>query len=148
MDTDLRIPVTAEQKALILEATRNEPEGMAAWARSVLLEAARTRVAALRSLREGLEAKFRTLAQRWKDERGPTSSSAKMAAHPAYREIVSMGWDVVPLLLAELKRQPDHWFQALHEITGADPVPRESRGRVREMVAAWLRWGEENDFLR
>lgn len=41
MDTDLRIPVTAEQKALIVEATSDEPEGMAAWARAVLMEAAR-----------------------------------------------------------------------------------------------------------
>lgn len=41
MDTDLRIPVTAEQKALIVEATRDEPEGMAAWARAVLLQVAR-----------------------------------------------------------------------------------------------------------
>jgi hypothetical protein len=41
MDTDLRIPVTSEQKALIAEATRDEPGGMAAWARAVLLQAAR-----------------------------------------------------------------------------------------------------------
>jgi hypothetical protein len=44
MDTDLRIPVTSEQKALIQTATRDEPEGMAAWARAVLLEAARRKV--------------------------------------------------------------------------------------------------------
>ncbi len=41
MDTDLRIPVTSEQKQLIQEATSEEPEGMAAWARGVLLQAAR-----------------------------------------------------------------------------------------------------------
>lgn len=41
MDTDLRIPMTSEQKALIVEATRGEPEGMAAWARRVLLETAK-----------------------------------------------------------------------------------------------------------
>jgi hypothetical protein len=45
MDTDLRIPVTREQKQLIAEATREEPEGMAAWARAVLLDAARNRIA-------------------------------------------------------------------------------------------------------
>ena len=38
---DLRIPVTAEQKQLIADATREEPDGMAAWARSVLLREAR-----------------------------------------------------------------------------------------------------------
>ena len=45
MDTDLRIPLTSEQKALIDEATKDEPEGKAAWARALLLEAARKRVA-------------------------------------------------------------------------------------------------------
>ncbi len=45
MDTDLRIPVTSEQKTLINEATADEPEGMAAWARMVLLDAAKRKLA-------------------------------------------------------------------------------------------------------
>src|SRR5436305_11108317 len=45
MNTDLRIPVTSEQKSLITEATADEPEGMAAWARMVLLDAARRKIA-------------------------------------------------------------------------------------------------------
>jgi hypothetical protein len=40
MDTDLRIPMTRSQKQVIDEATSDEPGGMAAWARSVLLGAA------------------------------------------------------------------------------------------------------------
>ena len=44
MDTDLRIPLTSEQKSLIDNATRDEPEGKAAWARAILLEAARKRL--------------------------------------------------------------------------------------------------------
>lgn len=48
MDTDLRIPVTAEQKALIVEATGDEPEGMAAWARQVLLNAAKQKLSLVR----------------------------------------------------------------------------------------------------
>jgi hypothetical protein len=45
MDTDLRIPLTSEQKAQIVEATKDEPEGMAAWARAILLDAARRKLA-------------------------------------------------------------------------------------------------------
>jgi hypothetical protein len=37
--------VTTEQKQVIQEATGDEPEGMAAWARAVLLEAARKKIA-------------------------------------------------------------------------------------------------------
>jgi hypothetical protein len=44
MDTDLRIPVTSEQKQLIQDATADEPEGMAAWARAVLLSAAQRKL--------------------------------------------------------------------------------------------------------
>ena len=44
MDTDLRIPLTSEQKELIDEATRDEPEGKAAWARAILLAAAKKRI--------------------------------------------------------------------------------------------------------
>ena len=41
----LRIPVTRAQKALIDRATADEPEGMAAWARQILLEAAKRKLA-------------------------------------------------------------------------------------------------------
>jgi hypothetical protein len=44
MDTDLRIPCTIEQKALIQNATADVPEGLAQWARTILLEAARRKV--------------------------------------------------------------------------------------------------------
>lgn len=45
MDTDLRIPLTSEQKQVIANATADEPEGMAAWARAILLDAAKRKVA-------------------------------------------------------------------------------------------------------
>ena len=45
MDTDLRIPLTTEQKALLDEATADAPEGKAEWARALLLVAAKRRLA-------------------------------------------------------------------------------------------------------
>jgi hypothetical protein len=39
-DTDLRIPVTAEQKEAILRASKRAGQDMAAWARPILLQAA------------------------------------------------------------------------------------------------------------
>ncbi len=44
LEIDLRVPVTADQKALIAKATADEPEGFAAWARAILLEAARKKL--------------------------------------------------------------------------------------------------------
>ncbi len=45
METSLRIPVTSEQKQIIVEATRDEPEGMAAWVRAIVLNAAKQKAA-------------------------------------------------------------------------------------------------------
>jgi hypothetical protein len=70
-----------------------------------------------------------------------------MAAHPAYQEIITMGQEVVPLLLRDLEQEPDHWFAALRAITGAHPVPPEDRGDLHKMAAAWLRWGKDNGYL-
>jgi hypothetical protein len=53
MDTDLRIPLTREQKSIIDEATADEPEGKAAWARSILLAAANRKNGSSRGHRRG-----------------------------------------------------------------------------------------------
>ena len=92
---------------------------------------------------EELGSHFQALVLRWNRERSPHSSSARLTSHPAYQEIIALGPAVVPLLLQELERAPDHWFRALHALTGADPVPDDSRGKVREMTDAWLRWTRE-----
>src|SRR5262249_40413719 len=92
---------------------------------------------------DDLEGSFRRLAAAWRTERGHTSSLSRMTACPAYQQIIGLGPAVVPLLLRELERDPDYWFAALHALTAADPVAESSRGKLREMAAAWVRWGRE-----
>jgi hypothetical protein len=53
--------------------------------------------------------------------------------HPAYREIIGLGREVVPLLLRDLEKSRAHWFGALHEITGASPIPETAAGNVRQL---------------
>jgi hypothetical protein len=89
---------------------------------------------------------FTTLAERWKKETAHLSNIAKRALHPAYQEIIGMGERAVPLLLAELQRQPEDWFWALHAITGANPLPPASAGDQGAMAEAWLRWGAEHGY--
>jgi hypothetical protein len=95
---------------------------------------------------EPIEQRFERLAARWRDETSHFSSSTRMAEHPAYQEIIALGPAVVPLLLRDLARQPDHWFTALKAITGANPVDPADRGRVEKMAEAWLRWGKVNGY--
>jgi hypothetical protein len=89
-----------------------------------------------------LSARFAVLAERWKMETGHLSNFSHRAEHPAYQEIIAIGAPVVPFLLKELKTRPAGWFWALHEITGADPVPEHCRGRLDKMADAWLAWGK------
>jgi hypothetical protein len=96
--------------------------------------------------RESIEQKFQRLAAIWRAETGHLSSTSQMFSHPAYQEIIALGQDVVPLLLRDLAKEPDHWFAALWAITGAQPVPPEDRGRIDRMAEAWLRWAKEHGY--
>jgi hypothetical protein len=70
-----------------------------------------------------------------------------MVKHPAYQKIISMGYAVVPLILKELEREPDHWFVALNKITNENPVYNGARGKLDEMAAAWIAWGERKGYV-
>lgn len=94
----------------------------------------------------GLEATFLQLVEQWRQETGMLSIASKMSLHPAYQRIIGMGQPVVPLILRELEREPDHWFWALQSITGENPVLTEQRGDLVQMAAAWLAWGQEHGY--
>jgi hypothetical protein len=90
--------------------------------------------------------RFRRLAARWKAERLPYSSSTRLTDHPAYHEIIALGRRAIPWLLAELEREPDHWFRALKHLAGADPVRPENRGAIEVMARDWLAWGRQQGY--
>jgi hypothetical protein len=58
-----------------------------------------------------------------------------------------MGSRVVPLILRDLRRKPDHWFWALAAITGEEPIPPEDAGNMQRMAQAWLRLGQERGWI-
>ncbi len=91
------------------------------------------------------KSKFQRLVDEWKNEHPRGVDVSVMVTHPSYQQIIGMGDDAVPLLLQELEREPDHWFYALWAITGADPVPLEYRGNIREMAKAWVNWGKQQN---
>lgn len=100
--------------------------------------------------REEIERKkkrFRELVKIWAKETAYLSSITKIVQHPAYQEIISMGKDIVPLILNELKESPNFWFSALKTITGEDPTPPENRGKIKQMTQAWLNWGKNKGLV-
>ena len=95
-----------------------------------------------------IEITFGRLAAQWRRECPRHQSRVdRLTGTPAYREIIALGWPVVPCILRELSREVDLWFTALHKITGANPVPSESRGRMSEMAAAWIEWGQREGLM-
>lgn len=93
-----------------------------------------------------LETVFGELANDWIVDTRFQSSMTRITSHPAYRKIISLGQEVLPLILRDLATSPKPWFAALREITGTDPVQPHERGNVRAMTSAWLRWAQNNNI--
>lgn len=88
---------------------------------------------------------FKHLAERWKEETASTPIASQKFDHPAYREIIGLGSDAIPLLLEELREKPNYyWFFALRKLTNADPVKPEHYGKLELMAQDWLEWAKEN----
>ena len=94
-----------------------------------------------------IEHRFHQLSEEWHRETGFLSSITKKCTHPAYLKIIGLSERVVPILLRELERQPDHWFFALHILTDQDPVEEGDAGNMQRMSDAWLRWGREHGYI-
>ncbi len=95
----------------------------------------------------GISERFHKLASEWKERSRFLSNTAQMAMLRPYQRIIGMGSPAVPLILQELRREPDQWFWALESITDEDPVPPEAAGDVLLMAEAWIRWGIREGLL-
>ena len=93
-----------------------------------------------------VRAEFALLAALWKRSTWHISSPMARAADSAYRQIVAMGRPAIPLILEELRREPDEWFAALESLTGENPVATEDHGDIGAMTHAWLDWGREHGY--
>jgi hypothetical protein len=87
---------------------------------------------------------FNQLLNRWKSETAILSTTREMMELESFHRMVNMGDRIVPLIVEELKTQPGFIFLALHLITGENPVPPQARGRVPEIINAWLSWASRN----
>lgn len=128
-------------------ASGGEDWGCALLSVEELLESAQPELRASLGSHSELELRFLRLAEQWRAEIAATSSVTMMAMHPAYQRIIGMGPRVVPLILRELRRKPDHWFWALTAITGQDPIRPEDAGDILRMTQAWLDFGERQGYL-
>jgi hypothetical protein len=82
---------------------------------------------------------FRGLADKWKRETGDFSVISRRYNHRSYRAILEMGASVIPLILKDLRRDPDRWFHALEFLTKKNPAKGAST--FYEAVDRWIAWG-------
>jgi hypothetical protein len=83
---------------------------------------------------------FQKYYKKWDKEIKFISSSHVMFENRNYQEIIKMGWDVVPCIIEQLRKDPHHLFMALRAITGATPVKPEHVGRLYDMADDWINW--------
>ena len=100
------------------------------------------------ALYETIETRFRRLAYEWKRETGHMSTVSRIAEHPSYLGIIAMGEPAIPLILKDLKVEPNHWFPALFSIAGEGPhIPEHDKGDIGKISEAWLEWGKSKNYL-
>ncbi len=94
-----------------------------------------------------LHERFRELTDDWKSRTRHLSNTAQIALVFSYQKLIGLGPPVVPLILAELENEPDHWFWALEAITGENPVSNEDAGDMDASAKAWIQWGKQQGLI-
>jgi hypothetical protein len=97
--------------------------------------------------RHDLYNQFQRLIQQWKSESRDSANTDELAVFRCYQRIITLGEPAIPLILEELRREPEHWFWALEAITLENPVPEEAMGNNEAMAQAWLQWGFRRGYI-
>jgi hypothetical protein len=137
--------IGARGRGITKMAETNRPSG-ARW-ESVVVEIGGARQLPEPDPKREFEEQFRVLAEEWRKETGASSSMTEKLEHPAYKKIIGLGRDAIPLILKELRDRPAYWFEALKALTKLSPVPADGRADPRRVREAWLKWGRENKHL-
>lgn len=87
---------------------------------------------------------FDFLNNTWQAETLFSSSINEIVNNSAYRSIINLGGDVLPMIINDLKTTGNHWFYALEAITGHNPIKAENKGIVSLMKNDWIEWAENN----
>lgn len=97
---------------------------------------------------EGQKLLFESYCQQWKEETSAYSSTPKKLLNIWYLRIISLGRGIVPLIIKELKDDPDHWFLALKALTFEDPIEQNTAlyYSFDDCVQAWLEWAKRNNI--
>lgn len=97
---------------------------------------------------ETLRQLFENLVVSWMRATKYSNSMTEILENESLSRIMSLGPSVVPLILEDLEKSPKHWFYALTQLTGEDPVAEDHAGNLQSMRNDWLAWGRERGLVR
>lgn len=89
-----------------------------------------------------LKLHFEQLKKNWNRETFLSSSSDDIYNNSNYQKIISLGKQVIPLILKDWETTDNHWFHALNMITGENPIKIEHRGQIKLMKKDWIEFLE------
>ena len=93
-----------------------------------------------------IKREFEKYKEIWKRETRFSSNTTEMINHPAYLKIMALGKNVIPFLLRDMEQTGNHWFEALNQITTADPILKGHEGKIRLMINDWIAWAKNNNI--
>lgn len=128
--------------ALTVEADFIEKEGHAA-----LINYFKNNVYHNYRFQKSVESYFHALKDKWLADTRFSSSINSSLSHPLYHEILMLGENIVPLLLKDLIKNRTHWFFALSQLTGENPIKPAHAGNLDQMIDDWTKWGEEHGVI-
>lgn len=85
--------------------------------------------------------------KKWEEEIAGLSSPRSISLNRNYQKIISLGKSILPLIITELKREPDYWFYALEIIVDDEENPVTDDMGFKESVNAWIKWGEKRGYI-
>jgi hypothetical protein len=88
---------------------------------------------------------FDELADRWEVETEFLSMTPQITGHPAYFEIVALGFPAVPLILGRLQKNVRLWFQALVAMTRENPAADAETNSAAARL--WIEWGQQQGLI-
>lgn len=89
---------------------------------------------------------FLELLSEWRNDTAFQSSPRIITSHSAYQKIIDMGKPALPFIFEDMRENGGWWYPALRAITGANPVPKDARGKPTLNDEAWLRWARDNGY--
>jgi hypothetical protein len=95
-----------------------------------------------------IKKRFEMLADHWRQETDFLSSPKRITDNDNYHSIISLGNQVIPYILLDLKERGGFWYLALRILSGEDPVHHEDRGDIKKMTASWLSWGRKKGYIK